>query len=267
MIDSWHPDDNQCALFLEGALDEAATAEVTRHLATCNDCLAIVGGSAKLLRERAWWQQPAVWAAAAAAVVLVIIGPAVFRQWRDATAINVIAEAAPRIRRPVEPRLTGFPYAPHPNYRGNGQPQTDEEELEKLKLEAAAGKALEKVQNSSSANAAHTAGVAYLVTEQYELAITDLQKAAQRNPNDPHIWSDLGAAQIAAKQYSAALASIDHALKLDPKLLDAQFNRALALDHSRQPQALAAWRAYAANDPNSGWGAEARRQIDLLTSP
>ena len=264
MIDSWHPDDNQCALFLEGALDEAATAEVTRHLATCNDCLAIVGGSATLLRERAWWQEPAVWAAAAAAVVLLIIGPGLFRQWRSSSDLSKMIATAPRDARPAEMRLSGFPYGKWSVLRGSSEEETENEG--QLRFHAAAGEALEHSQNSSSASGAHTAGVAYLALKENDHAIAELLKATQRAPNDARTWNDLAAAQAAKGDYQSALDSAIRAMKLDQHLLEARFNYAFALQRlHRRAEAIKAWQAYLSLDPSSAWADDARDQLQLLT--
>src|SRR5260370_36312475 len=107
MTELWHPDDNQRALFIEGALDQSATKAITRHLAPCDECVAIIGGAARSLRESAWWQQPAVWAVAAA-VVIAIIGLALFRQWRGSSGIAEMAAVGPQRQRVSAARLTAF---------------------------------------------------------------------------------------------------------------------------------------------------------------
>jgi tetratricopeptide (TPR) repeat protein len=259
MIDNWHPDDNQCALFIEGTLDDATTKLITRHVARCNDCLEIIGGAVRSFRDRSWWQQPAVWGIAAA-IVVAVIGLAVFQQWRTATAINdIIAAAAAHDKRPVEPRISSFPYARYPVYRG-----ANDQDEEQNPFELPAYGVLDKTQHSSSANALHARGIARLVLKEYQPAIDELTKAA-RNSKDAHFWNDLGAAQIAAQRYTDALPSLNRALQLDPNLREAQFNRALALEYSHDPQALAAWRAYAKSEPNPQWAAEAReKHIDRL---
>ena len=263
MTDTWHPDDNQCALFIEGTLDDATTQQITRHVARCNDCLEIIGGAVRSLREREWWQQPALWSIAAA-VVLAIIGLAIFRQWRDANAnvIATMAAAAPHDYRTLEPRLTGFQYAEYHRYRGDSSEKPYENDPAYLRFQSKAGDVLGNVQRSSSANGRHAAGIACIILDSNQQAVADLTQAANKSPNDPHIWSDLGAAQIQAHQYGDALASLDRALKLNAIMPEALYNRAVALEQQgKLPEAAAAWRDYLAVDSTSGWAGDARRNL------
>src|SRR5262249_47797402 len=62
-----------------------------------------------------------------------------------------------------------------------------------------------------------------------------------------------------------ALKYLDQAVSLDPKLLDARFNRALGFQELMvTEQAKAAWREYLELDPNSKWSEEARRNLKEL---
>lgn len=266
MTDAWHPNDNECALFLEGALDDDSTKKVTLHLASCNDCLAIVGGAAETARDRVWWQQRSTWLAAAAAIVIAIVGLAGYQQWEDRSAMTELIAAEPHSARPIDARLSGFAYAPHSTWRG-GAGEDNTEDLPELQFKGAAVNAIERSEKSSSATAAHAGGVGAIVLQDYDGAIRLLTKAAQRSPKDARTWNDLGAAQFAKGDFAAALKSFDQAIALDPHLLDPRFNRALALDRlGRKQQAIAAWRDYIRLDPSSPWADEARRKLDDLTT-
>ena len=262
MTDLWHPDDNECALFIEGALDKATTARIAGHLATCNDCVEVIGGGAGAMREevRVWWKQPVV-LATAAAVVIVLIGLAIFQQQRKSSGIAAMAAAAKGIDRPAMLRLSAFPYGEYHTFRGGGTPE-EPEDAKQYRLQAAAFEAVEGGRPSA-------AGVGCIVLHENKAAIDWLTKAAQRDPKDAHVWNDLAAAQYANGNLTGARASIERALKLDPHLADAQFNRALILEHlDLRQQALDAWRAYLKTDRNSGWAGEAQRHIDdLMETP
>jgi hypothetical protein len=61
------------------------------------------------------------------------------------------------------------------------------------------------------------------------------------------------------------LALAERALKADPGMAEAMFNRALALERLSLPdQARDAWQQYLKADSSSGWAEEARRHLNAL---
>src|SRR5260221_4704991 len=91
-------------------------------------------------------------------------------------------------------------------------------------------------------------------------------------PDDPKSWSDLAAAEYAAalahgaaSQIPVALADTDHALRIDPRMPEALFNRALILEHlGLIAQTRAAYERYLAADGTSAWASEARERLAKL---
>lgn len=84
-------------------------------------------------------------------------------------------------------------------------------------------------------------------------------------------WSDYSAALYGeaapddAFQIAKALAAADHALDLDPKLPQALFNRALALDAmSLRTAAVDAYKKYLNGDESSPWKAEVQSRLEKL---
>ena len=62
-----------------------------------------------------------------------------------------------------------------------------------------------------------------------------------------------------------AQAAAERAIRLDPSLPEAHFNRALALDAQDQIESAAgAWTAFLQLDSTSPWAREARERLDLL---
>ena len=262
----------------EGTLPRAELQEVLAHVETCPDCIeALATANDVLGMEEKQRERPAVslrrrwgFTLAAAAMVTIVAVLALRAPWsplRPPDGIARLAKLAPGTERLIEPRLTGgFAWA---EYRGPDRASASDLDAARLKLGGAAGEAVERAQKDPSADAQHTAGVAMLLVDQPEKAIRTLHAATERAPDDPNAWSDLAAAQFAAavrfrraSLYPEALASTDHALRLDAKHGEALFNRALILQKlGLREEARAAWQRYLEVDPSSAWAAEAQRYL------
>ncbi|MCS7079073.1 MAG: tetratricopeptide repeat protein [Chloracidobacterium sp.] len=113
-------------------------------------------------------------------------------------------------------------------------------------------------------------GRVYLAEGRPLAAFAHLQLALQQSPGDARLHSDCGLAllEVARRTPEAvqeALEAFDEALRLQPDLLEARYNRARALEMAgRRAEALDAWRDYARRDPQSAWGAAARDRIAFL---
>jgi CHAT domain-containing protein len=122
----------------------------------------------------------------------------------------------------------------------------------------------------------HAEGVAFLVQagSRWELdhAVESLVKAAALAPHEAETRSDLAAAYLVrAERFDAphdlvlALARAHEAIACNPGLPEARFNLALALDKLRlRSGAAAAWEAFVALEPRSGWAQEAHRHLAAL---
>jgi CHAT domain-containing protein len=278
-----HPDPENLGAFAEGRLNEAMTREITMHISACNQCLDALGGAVRFGRGERGVEivtkrltQRATWLAAAAAI-LAVIGLGTFRELLRRSGDSQLARlaaAAPRDYRVVEPRLTGFRWAPVRAYRDPASTLWTNEPAY-LRMAGAAGEVLEKVRIDSSPETLHAAGVAKLLLHDPAGAVGILETATTRTPDDPHAWSDLAAAQLtlAIQQrrpsvLPLALASEDRALKLDHGLRDALFNRALILENmGLTADAAEAWRAYLTVDADSDWAHEARENLNRLMGP
>ncbi len=268
------------AAFADGRLTGADAAAVVAHLDTCDDCTRDVAlgmqaaeeeeelvrpaEPANILRPRRWTPWLAA-AAAAAVVVLLIQAVGALRR----SPVDRLVELAPRTARVVEPRLTGgFAWSPYRGLARSGGPASDPEQM---KLSGAAGELVERAQQDTSAEAQHGAGVAMVLTQNADEGMARLQAAASAAPSAP-IWSDLAAARYAAASdrgraalYPQALAAADEALRLDPNLAEALFNRALIVERmGLVDEARNAWTRYLAVDPSSKWADEARAHLAEL---
>ncbi|MEA2490440.1 MAG: hypothetical protein QOH21_2232 [Acidobacteriota bacterium] len=270
-----HPDSELLAAFAEGKLERREIRGVLDHLDRCASCrvgvelanetaAAELGHTFSEPTSRGWW------AAVAAAVVLALLAVPLVR-YITRSPVDELVSLAPRSARVLEPRLTGgFAWAP---YRGPERAGETQKTAEWLKLRGAAGEAIEEAERTPSLKTQHTAAIARVLVEDEEKAVTELREGVAKTPEDAQAWSDLSAAEYAAavrgeapSRYPAALAAADHALRINPKLPEALFNRALIVTQlGVHDQARAAWRRYLAVDSSSPWATEARTHLQELS--
>jgi CHAT domain-containing protein len=269
---SQHIDPETLAAFAEGRLDAAKRDAVIAHIDHCHDCMndvALVMSSATAESQRRRFGRPSWLLALAAALALAL--PLAWHAMRHGSPTDELVSLSPRSARIVEPRLTSFPWAAyHGPMRAAGGSVTD---AERLKLGGAAGELMQRAEHDSSAEAQHAAGVAMVLVDKPDEAIAKLESAAKAS-HDAKSWSDLAAARYAAavqfrrpSLYPEALAASDDALRIDARLPEALFNRALILENMGLiSEARKAWQRYLEVDPGSQWSNEARTHLNELPS-
>ena len=268
---SQHPEPETLAAFAEGQLTGETRDAVIAHLDSCDECMndvSLVMPSVGAEAETRRFGRP-VWLLAIAAAVILAIALPVMRRTLWGSPIDKLVALAPRSARIVEPRLTGgFAWAGyHGPLRAAGGPA----DAERLELGGAAGALIQRAERDSSADAQHAAGVAMVLVEKPDEAITRLESAA-RASHDARTWSDLAAARYAAavqfrrpSLYPEALAASDEALRIDARLPEPLFNRALILETmGSTSEARRAWQRYLEVDPGSPWANEARTHLAEL---
>jgi len=262
--------------FVEGRSGAEERAKMISHLDHCEPCRHEVA----VLAEFAAAQHPAeratrsAWWLAAAASLVTVVGIGLWRQGRTEDqrlpVASLVAAAAPLGYRPVQARLSGdFGWA---EYHGPARSSTESQDPKLLKLKGAAGDVLQEAEASPTPDRKHAAAIAMLLLENPRGAIEALTKVTAERPNDARAWSDLAAAYDAAAMYYGrpkeelpAIAAADRAIRLDPKLAEAHFNRAVILEHMGiTPEAREAWTKYLELDPSSDWAREARARLDAL---
>lgn len=187
-------------------------------------------------------------------------------QWSSNMAWQQLIDGSADAGRYVEPRLTGgFSWAPlqkaSPADGRSG----------KLRLAAIAGRIERDFRMSSSPADLHATAIGSLLGGNAERAVALLEHLAAGG-NDPKACSDLAAARyvLAATNDSPfdltrALASADCAVRLDARLPEGLFNRALILERlGLRDAARKGWEDYLAVEPVSRWAAEARERASRL---
>jgi CHAT domain-containing protein/tetratricopeptide (TPR) repeat protein len=268
------PTPETLAAFAEGRLKGAGAAAVVEHLDTCDECTRDVALAMQAVEEETVVVHPRRWmpwlAAIAAGIAIVLLIPA-FRNAFHRSPVDRLVALAPATGRVVEPRLTGgFRWSP---YHGSERAAAGNATIDpaRLKLGGAAGELVERAQHDPGAEAQHDAGVALVLMQSPDEAVARLEAAARSAPS-ARTWSDLAAARYAAAAdlgraalYPQGLAAADAALRLDPDLPEALFNRALIVERmGLAGEAREAWARYLAADPSSKWADEARTHLAEL---
>jgi len=188
---------------------------------------------------------------------------------REQSPSEKLMALAPHSGRPIEARLTGFSWPAARLQRATHASLLDPARLE---LAGAASAVIQSQLNDSSPRARHESGAAYLLIDRGRDAIDALESAVRQSPTNAAYWSDLAAARYTLAvtekrphELPQALADADHALRLDPQLHDALFNRALIIEALGISEAARrAWQRYAAADRSSHWSTEAMHHLGDL---
>ena len=281
------PDPEALAAFVDQGLRADEARQLEAHLAECDNCRLIVarvvdtqsavltadartatpgrpGSSRRVLpfsRAHMVWGAGSLLAAAAVLTMMLNVGNR-----------SMLAELAAAVgeERTVEARLSGFRYGPvRAPVRSGGSSAAASDNWT---LYAAAGKIRETAERDPSAPNLHALGVAHLVLGHYDEAVRAIEDAIAEEPEPPQYHSDLAAAYLARAKHldrpddlPRALGAAERAIKGNESLLEARFNRALALEALYlEDQARQAWEDYLARDSASGWAADARTHLQTL---
>jgi tetratricopeptide (TPR) repeat protein len=282
------PDLETLAAYLDGRLRGRERERVTGHLAGCESCYFVFSEAAQTHvtatpehitaweRWRAWLSRPKViWGSAAAtlataASLWLVIGTAILQRLPTMSPELQALVAAVGTDRTVEPRLTGgFAYGPLRGVVRGGESAA-------VRVPPDVRIAVAQIEKESIAHrspqALQSLGIACLVIGETDRAVPLLEQAADLAPTDAKVLSDLSAAYLARaarerqrEGLDKALALAERAIKADPKLAEAWFNRAYALEKlGLGDEGRRAWEEYLKIDDHSGWADEARRHVRAL---
>lgn len=172
--------------------------------------------------------------------------------------------------RPTETRISEFGYAPLTQLRGAP------ESAETNRLRRIENSLIEATEKNPNARTRHALGVFYLTQHEYQKAIKEFE-AALKFGDTAKIHNDLGSAYFERaktkpedkrlEDLAPSLEEFTKATKLDGNLLEALFNKSLALQELRMPrEAKQSWTLYLQKDSSSAWADEARRNLARLES-
>jgi tetratricopeptide (TPR) repeat protein len=172
--------------------------------------------------------------------------------------------------RPTETRISEFDYAPLTQLRGAPEP------VEQNRLRHIENNLIEATEKNPNAQTRHALGVFYLTQHEYQKAIQEFD-AALKFGDAAKIHNDLGSAYFERaktepedkrlEDLAQSLEEFTKATKLDDNLLEAIFNKSLALQEMRMPrEAKESWTLYLQKDSSSPWAEEARKNLARLES-
>ena len=276
------PDLETIAAYVDGRLGPGERGRIAAHLAGCPDCYFVFSEAAQTHVTKnavepdrrtgtAWWKRPRVaWPAAAALATAASVWIAVGTLFRAAQPELQALVAAVGTDRTIEGRLTGgFAYGPVRGVVRAGEPSAVTVSPD-VRIAAA------QIEKDAAANRTprtlHALGTAYLLQGDTGRAVDTLEQVADATKNDARVLSDLSAAYLAQavrgsepQDFAKALTAAERATRADPKLPEAWFNRAYALERlSLADQAKQGWQDYLKVDATSGWADEARRRLKAL---
>jgi cytochrome c-type biogenesis protein CcmH/NrfG len=215
---------------------------------------------------------------ATAAISIIVISVILFFWWRSSNPdVNAGQKALISLNRAyeserlVESRISGLDYAPYVKTRGS----QDEAKVNWRDRDQAQKILLDEADKNPTAENLHLLARVYLTGKEFDKALELLKEAQQLSPQSPEVFNDIGTiyfekSKVAAKDeekltlVADAVANFDKALAINPNLLTARFNKALATEVYLPNRAKEAWQEYLNLDKTSKWADEARKRLEEL---
>jgi hypothetical protein len=259
-----HSDAEQLAAFVDGQLDHEQLQEVTAHLATCEECRSMIGEAVAFEREEQARRTPwrGWWAVAAAVVVIAGGGWYPFERFylypREIRTDQQALYTAQKDSRALAGRYADEPY--HGKYsrmRGGRDNPPEPENDKDIAVMGATAKLREDTADDSSTVALRARAMAEAIDKEPAVALQTISKIPER-ARDAGTWNDIAVIALAANKPTEALAAVNRALQLQPKMPEALFTRWEILQTTKAAQ------DYLDVDPNSQWANEIREKtLDL----
>jgi CHAT domain-containing protein/Flp pilus assembly protein TadD len=218
----------------------------------------------------AFFRQP-MYAGAFAVLLIAVLGLTVYLSRKSNQDQLAELRSIYQQERPTETRISEFSYAPLPQLRGVPEPANQN------KLRRIENNLIDATEQTPNAQTYHALGVFHLTQRKYADAIKELENALKFAGTNAKIHNDLGVAYFELAKTEADEKRVEDlarsheeftkATELDPSLLEALFNKSLALQELRMlHEARESWTLYLQQDPSSPWAAEARKNLARIVS-
>ena len=248
-------------LNLTQALREKAMAQSTKTAKVTPSFFASI---------QAFFRQPK-YVGAFAVVLMAVLISAFFIFRKSSTDELAELRSIYQNTRPTETRISEFGYAPLTTLRGTP------EAAEQKRLRRIENNLIEATETNPGAQSHHALGVFYLTQHRYPDAIKEFESALKFADKDAKIHNDLGVAHFELsktgpkekklEELAQSIEEFTRAIELNGNLLEALFNKALALYELGSPrQAKESWELYLQKDGTSQWADEARKNLARIES-
>ncbi len=205
-----------------------------------------------------------------AVLAILFVGVSIYILTRSSSAELAELQTIYNKERPTESRISSFEYAPQIVVRGNVETDTNKNKLRLIET-----KLLEAVDKNPTAKNFHALGVFYLTQAKFADAIKNLEKSVSLDNKTAKYYNDLGSAYFELaksgertqklENLARANEAFSKAFELDANLLEALFNKSLALQELNLPnQAKESWNLYLQKDSTSKWADEARKNLEKI---
>jgi tetratricopeptide (TPR) repeat protein len=219
---------------------------------------------------KAFFRQPQ-YVGAFAVLLIAVVGLTVYFSRRNNPDELAELRSIYQQARPTETRISEFGYAPLAQLRGAPEPG------EKNRLRRIENSLIEATEKTPNAQTHHALGVFYLTQQKHADAIREFEGALKFEDKSARIHNDLGAAHFELSKTVAkekkledlarSLEEFTKATELDGNLLEALFNKSLALQELGLPrQSKESWTLYLQKDSSSPWADEARKNLARIES-
>lgn len=246
--------------------ERRASVELTQALRA-----KALGQGSESLKERssffaavgAFFRQP-MYAGGFAVLLFVVAGLTVYLVWKNKPDELAELRSIYQRARPTETRISEFGYAPLVQLRGAPEPG-EQKTLRRIEINL-----IDATERTPNEQTYHALGIFYLTQQKYREAISEFESALKFANKNAKIHNDLGVAHFELaktggkklEELARSLEEFTKATELDPNLLEALFNKSLALQELNMPrEAKDSWTLYLQKDSSSLWADEARKHL------
>ncbi|HKV37120.1 MAG TPA: CHAT domain-containing protein [Pyrinomonadaceae bacterium] len=212
---------------------------------------------------RAFFRQP-MYAGAFAVLLIAVAGLTAYLVWKNTPGELAELRSIYQQARPTETRISEFGYAPLVQLRGAPEPG-EQKTLRRIEINL-----IDATERTPNEETHHALGVFYLTQQKYGEAIREFESALKFANTNAKIHNDLGVAHFELaktggkklEELARSLEEFTKATELNPNLLEALFNKSLALQELNMPrEAKESWTIYLQKDSSSPWADEARKNL------